>query len=65
KVSLIKAVILMAKELKKKIVAEGIETLEAMVILTDLGCEYGQGFYVSPAINPEDATAFLKKSLEG
>ena len=55
----------MAKELKKKIVAEGIETLEAMVILTDLGCEYGQGFYVSPAINPEDATAFLKKSLEG
>jgi len=64
KVSLIKTIILMAKELKKKVIAEGIETLEEMEILRELGCEYGQGFYISPAISAEDATTFLKKSLE-
>ena len=53
----------MAKELKKKTVAEGVETLADMKILTELGCEYGQGFHISPAISAEDATTFLKKSL--
>ena len=64
KVSLIKTIVLMAKELKKKTVAEGIETLEDMTILSDLGCEYGQGFYISPGINVKDATVFLKKWAE-
>ena len=63
KVSLIKTIVLMAKELKKKTIAEGIETLEEMEILTKLGCEYGQGFYISHPLSAEDATAFLEKTL--
>ena len=64
KISLIKAVVLMAKELKKSTIAEGIETLEELEILTESGCEYGQGFYISPAISAEEATTFLQKSLD-
>ena len=64
KISLIKAIVLMAKELKKSTIAEGIETLEELGILTESGCEYGQGFYISPAISAEEATSFLQKSLD-
>jgi EAL domain-containing protein (putative c-di-GMP-specific phosphodiesterase class I) len=34
----------MAHELGKTVVAEGIETPEQLAILTDFGCDGGQGF---------------------
>ncbi|MCP4140928.1 MAG: EAL domain-containing protein [Chloroflexi bacterium] len=64
KVSLVKTIILMAKELKKKTVAEGIERAEEIEILRELGCEYGQGFYMSAAVSAEEATAFLVSGIQ-
>jgi diguanylate cyclase (GGDEF)-like protein len=45
------------------VVAEGIEELEHIKILRRLGCQYGQGFYISKPLNVADATAFINKKL--
>jgi diguanylate cyclase (GGDEF)-like protein/PAS domain S-box-containing protein len=63
KISLVRTIILMANELRKETVAEGIETLEELKILADLGCNYGQGFFISKAINAAAATAFLREKI--
>ena len=41
---IVKAIIQMAKGLRKPIIAEGIETEEQKLLLKALGCQYGQGY---------------------
>jgi EAL domain-containing protein (putative c-di-GMP-specific phosphodiesterase class I) len=45
-----------------QIVAQGIETPEQLRALTRLGCELGQGSYLSPAL---DAVQALKLAQMG
>jgi len=52
---LVKSIIGMASDLNFKVVAEGIETREAMDMLIDLGCDEGQGYFFS---RPMAAAAF-------
>lgn len=42
---LVRTIIAMAKNMELHAVAEGVETLEQMRALQELGCEYGQGYY--------------------
>ncbi|MGJ8662150.1 MAG: putative bifunctional diguanylate cyclase/phosphodiesterase, partial [Marinicella sp.] len=42
--SLVKVMVLMAKELNLEVIAEGVETQEQMDCLIELGCQYFQGF---------------------
>lgn len=49
----------MAKGLKLKVVAEGVETLEQLEYLQMLGCDTYQGFFYSRPVNAEAATEFL------
>jgi len=49
----------LAKSLKLKVVAEGIETREQLDCLTELGCQYGQGYLFSKAITAAEATKLL------
>ena len=53
----------MAKELGITTVAEGIETLEQLEFLQEIGCEVAQGFYFSRPIPLEEfeALAFTPK----
>ena len=44
---LVASIIAMGKTLGMKVVAEGIETKEQYQILADMGCDYGQGFYIA------------------
>ncbi|NMB56138.1 MAG: EAL domain-containing protein [Leptolinea sp.] len=46
-VELISAIIRMAQSLGMETTAEGIETAYQLDVLRDLGCNYGQGFYLS------------------
>ena len=55
--ALCEAIIVMAHKLRMKVIAEGIETAEQQLILSDAGCDYGQGFLYSP---PVDAKEFEK-----
>lgn len=50
---IIEAVIGMGRNLRLKVVAEGVETQAQYEFLCDLHCDVGQGFYFSPAL-PED-----------
>lgn len=49
-------IVAMAHELKRSVVAEGVENEADVQFLAKIGCEFGQGYYFSPAL---DATAAL------
>ena len=41
------------------VVAEGVETLDQLEWLRDIGCEYAQGFYFSKAVDVTEATGLI------
>ncbi len=43
--------------------AEGIETKEQYELLNNLGCKYGQGYYMSRPLEKDDALMFAKTNL--
>lgn len=56
---LCEAMIVMAHKLGMKVVAEGIETSEQLTLLTDAGCDYGQGFLFSKPIPADEFEQLL------
>jgi diguanylate cyclase (GGDEF)-like protein len=52
-------IINLAKQLKLKVVAEGIQTESHTLILKDLCCDYGQGFLYSRPVDATAATALI------
>ena len=56
---LVCAIISMAKALGILVVAEGVEHKEEVEILTQLGCDFIQGYYFSKPLPPEDLVGFL------
>lgn len=59
----LKHMIMMSKELKLKIVAEGVETLAQANHLAVLGCDYFQGYYFSRPIDEEDFLKIIDKKV--
>ncbi|MEK6593632.1 MAG: GGDEF domain-containing phosphodiesterase, partial [Pseudomonadota bacterium] len=57
------AIIAMAHNLKLRVIAEGVETLEQFTFLRDHGCDEIQGFYFSRPLPEAQATALLQKSF--
>ena len=53
--AIVRASVLLAHELGRKVVAEGIETPEDAAFLRSLGCEYAQGFYYGQPMSERDA----------
>jgi EAL domain-containing protein (putative c-di-GMP-specific phosphodiesterase class I) len=58
---LCEAIIVMAKKLGIKVVAEGVETQEQYDILKEMGCHYGQGYYIARPMVKTAFESFLKK----
>jgi diguanylate cyclase (GGDEF)-like protein len=56
-----RAVISMARSLKLKVVAEGVETVEQMRFLIEQGCEKMQGYLFSRPEPPDRISEFLAK----
>ena len=56
-----RAIVTMAQQLRQEIVAEGVETVEQMKFLRDLGCDQLQGWLFSPAVPAEAFAAMLKE----
>lgn len=52
----------MLKNMEMDIVVEGIETKELVEKLTELKCDYIQGYYFSKPIPEQDFTEFILKS---
>ena len=57
--ALCEAMIAMAHKLKIKVVAKGIETELQLELLTNSGCDYGQGYYLSKPLSKVDFESFL------
>ncbi len=58
---IVKTIIMLATELGKVVVAEGVETDEHRTLLTALACQYGQGYLFSKPLDPTAAEALLKR----
>jgi diguanylate cyclase (GGDEF)-like protein/PAS domain S-box-containing protein len=59
--ALLEAIISLGHKLGMTMLAEGIETQGQLERLHDLGCEFGQGFYWSPAVANDKVGAMLKR----
>ncbi|MGI2852742.1 EAL domain-containing protein [Shewanella algae] len=60
--NLVRAIVMMGKSLELQLVAEGIETQAQWLLLKSMGCDYGQGYFMSRPL-PFDALTQLL--LEG
>jgi diguanylate cyclase (GGDEF)-like protein/PAS domain S-box-containing protein len=60
---IVKTITSLARHLKMSVVAEGVETLEQANQLIELGCEYGQGYYFSPAATVQKITKLLEAQI--
>jgi EAL domain-containing protein (putative c-di-GMP-specific phosphodiesterase class I) len=56
---IIRAIISMAAGLLMDVIAEGVETAEQAAQLTEMSCEFGQGFYFHRPLTPERAKSVL------
>ena len=57
-------IIKLAKSLKMKVIAEGIETDEQLAQLHLLNCEYGQGYFFSKPLEAEMTKVFIDETFE-
>ncbi|HEY8560407.1 MAG TPA: EAL domain-containing protein, partial [Pyrinomonadaceae bacterium] len=51
---ILQTIISLAKNLKMRVIAEGIETDSQLKVLKNLGCDYGQGYLLAKPL-PKDA----------
>jgi diguanylate cyclase (GGDEF)-like protein/PAS domain S-box-containing protein len=59
--AIVRAIVTLAHQLGMEVVAEGIQTEEQRLKLRALGCEYGQGFFLSEPVPADGAEALLMK----
>lgn len=59
--TILRYLIAMAKELDLTVVTEGVETLEQVNFLTEIGCDIAQGYYFSKPINLREFDSLNKK----
>ena len=57
--ALVKTMLMMARTLGMRAVAEGVETGEEVARLKALGCAYGQGYFFSEPVSAEQAARFM------
>jgi EAL domain-containing protein (putative c-di-GMP-specific phosphodiesterase class I)/GGDEF domain-containing protein len=56
---LVKSTIDLAHGLGMKVVAEGVETAEALALLAGMGCDYAQGYHIARPMPVSEALTFL------
>lgn len=64
-VTVVKAILAMARELNLKTIAEGVETPEQFRFLADNGCDFGQGYLFSKPLDAEAFREFLQQQRGG
>ncbi|HET7607082.1 MAG TPA: EAL domain-containing protein, partial [Gammaproteobacteria bacterium] len=55
--ALVAAIVGMAHGLGIRVIAEGVETVDALNMLKELGCDEAQGFLISPPVGAREAFA--------
>ena len=62
KLEIVRAILLLAHNLKMDVVAEGVETVEQLAQLRALDCEYAQGYLFAPPLDAEAAETLLSEN---
>ena len=57
--AIVKTIIVLAHQLGRQVIAEGVETAEQLRILRVLGCEYGQGYLLAQPLPCTQVSSFL------
>lgn len=57
---IVSSIVKLGQDLALEVVAEGVEDADTARRLTELGCDYGQGFGFSQPLCPEAATAYIE-----
>jgi diguanylate cyclase (GGDEF)-like protein len=57
--AIVKTIIVLAHQLGRQVIAEGVETAEHLTILRSLGCEYGQGYFFAKPLPVADVASLL------
>jgi diguanylate cyclase (GGDEF)-like protein/PAS domain S-box-containing protein len=57
--AIVSAVIGMARSLRLRVIAEGVETVEQFSFLRDIDCDEGQGYYFGRPVSAEEMTRAL------
>lgn len=57
--AIVKTIIVLAHQLGRQVIAEGIETAEHLTILRLLGCEYGQGYLFAKPLPCAEVSSLL------
>ena len=60
---IVRTIIMLAKNMGKDVVAEGIETVEQLARLQMLNCTYGQGYFFSRPQDSAETERMLRKGL--
>jgi diguanylate cyclase (GGDEF)-like protein/PAS domain S-box-containing protein len=58
---IVAAIISMARSLKLRVVAEGVETAAQLAFLQGLSCDEAQGYYFSRPVDPDVFTDYVKR----
>ena len=61
--SIVKAAVDLAHTLDLKIVAEGVEDEKTLDILSEMGCDYAQGYYMAKPMPSEEFILWMKDSM--
>lgn len=56
---IVHTIVRLAQNLKMSVIAEGIETMDQLTELSEMGCDFGQGYLFSPPIDAENARQFI------
>jgi diguanylate cyclase (GGDEF)-like protein len=59
--ALVQAIVRLGLGLAFEVVAEGIENQDQLEKLLDLGCRYGQGFYLANPLSTQELVTFLER----
>ncbi|HYM77250.1 MAG TPA: EAL domain-containing protein [Candidatus Dormibacteraeota bacterium] len=62
---IIELIVTLAHKMNLKVIAEGIESIRQVERLTELGCEYGQGYYFSQPMEAGAALLYMRQQLVG
>lgn len=61
KTEIVRAIINLGHNLNKRVIANGIDLLENLDLVREMGCDFGQGFIFSAPMEPQLVTAYLRK----
>lgn len=56
---IVRAIVLLARNLGMAVIAEGVETAEQLAALREMACDFAQGYYFAKPLPAADATALI------